>query len=275
VIGAVRAGERDRMGDQVTRGRSPDPLPLAVALALVALAGCASPTVVGRTPEAAPIVQIPLRMSNAYLIESRTPVLVDAGTIGDMDDLRRDLAGFGLRPASIGLVIVTHAHHDHAGLAADLKILGARVMLGAGDVPAARRGEDDPLRPTGLTGALFEPLLPKVFPEFEPDVVVGQPVSLEPWGIDGTVLPMPGHTPGSLVVLLGNHAAFVGDQMLGGWLAGMLFPHSPGEHYYQADVAANRRNIAVLLAMGVETFYLGHGGPVSRTDVTRVFGEAR
>jgi glyoxylase-like metal-dependent hydrolase (beta-lactamase superfamily II) len=242
-----------------------------IVLAL-ALSGCASAAVVGRTPEAAPIVQIPLRMSNAYLIESRTPVLVDAGTIGDLEDLRRDLAELGLGPASIGLVIVTHAHHDHAGLASDLKIRGARVMLGAGDLPAARRGEDDPLKPTGFSGALLSPLLPRVFPEFEPDIVVRSPVSLEPWGIDGMVVPMPGHTPGSLVVLLANHRAFVGDQMLGGWLAGMLFPHDPGEHYFQADPVANRHNIGVLLSMGVETFYLGHGGPVARADVMRVFG---
>jgi glyoxylase-like metal-dependent hydrolase (beta-lactamase superfamily II) len=240
----------------------------------LALAGCATPAVVGQTPGRAPIVEIPLRMSNAYLLESSTPVLVDAGTVGDMDDLRHDLFELGLRPAAIRLVIVTHAHHDHAGLASDLQALGAKVMLGEGDVAQARRGEDDDLKATGLTGSLLKPLLPKLFPAFEPDIVVREPTSLKDWGVDGAVLPMPGHTPGSLVVLLANHAAFVGDEMLGGYLAGMLFPDRPGEHYYQADPAANRRNIAALLSMGVETFYLGHGGPVSAPDVARVFGRA-
>ena len=82
---------------------------------------------------------------------------------------------------------------------------------------------------------------------------------------------MPGHTRGSLVVVLSNKTAFVGDMMLGGSLAGMFFPSSPGEHYYQADPEQNRRNIHTLLAQGIETFYLGHGGPVSREDVIAAF----
>jgi glyoxylase-like metal-dependent hydrolase (beta-lactamase superfamily II) len=244
---------------------------LAAAFALI---GCAAPTLVGKTPDQKPIVLIPLRMSNAYLLGSATPVLVDAGTVGDMEDLRHDLSELGLRPAAIRLVVITHAHHDHAGLASELQALGAQVMLGEGDLVQARHGEDDDLKPTGTTGSLLKPLLPKLFPPFDPDIVVRAPVSLKDWGVDGTVLPMPGHTRGSLVVLLANHSAFVGDELLGGYLAGMLFPHVPGEHYFQADPAANRRNIAALLAMGVETFYLGHGGPVSAGDVARVFGSA-
>ncbi len=243
---------------------------LAILLALPALA-CGGPAVVGRAPDGAPVVELTLSQSNAYLIRSRAPVLVDAGTVGDTPDLTRQLAEVGTTLRDISLVIVTHAHHDHAGLAAELQRWGARVMLGAGDVEAARRGEDDDLRPTGATGAILKPLLAKVFPEFVPDVVVRDGADLRPWGIDGQVLPMPGHTPGSIVVVLSNHAAFVGDQMLGGWLGGALFPHRPGEHYYQADPAANRRNIGALLAMGVDTFYLGHGGPVSRADVTAAF----
>jgi glyoxylase-like metal-dependent hydrolase (beta-lactamase superfamily II) len=247
-------------------------LRLVVLLALSS-AACAPPVaVVGRTPAGSPVVRITLSQSNAYLVATRTPVLVDAGTAGDRDDLARGLAQVGRSLRDISLVIVTHAHHDHAGLAADLqRDYGAQVMLGAGDLDAAARGQDDDLRPTGTTGALLKPLLAKVFPAFVPDVVVHQPVDLRAWGIDGQVLPMPGHTPGSTVVVLANHAAFVGDQMLGGWLGGALFPSRPGEHYYQADPARNRRNISSLLAMGVDMFYLGHGGPVSATDVAAAF----
>jgi glyoxylase-like metal-dependent hydrolase (beta-lactamase superfamily II) len=96
-------------------------------------------------------------------------------------------------------------------------------------------------------------------------------VDLRPWGVDGQVIPMPGHTPGSVVVLLANHAAFVGDQMLGGSLGGALFPSRPGEHYYQADPARNRGNVTTLLGLGVDTFYLGHGGPVAAADVAAAF----
>lgn len=98
-----------------------------------------------------------------------------------------------------------------------------------------------------------------------------EPVNLAPWGIDGEVIAMPGHTAGSLVVRLSNQAAFVGDMILGGSLGGALSPHSPGEHYFHADQPQNRRNIAELVKQGVETFYLGHGGPVTRADVIKAF----
>jgi hydroxyacylglutathione hydrolase len=245
----------------------------ALALLVVAAAalGCASPQVVGRTPDGSAIVEVPLRQSNAYLIRSSTPVLVDAGTLGDMDDLRSGLASVGADLGDVRLVVVTHGHHDHAGLARELQRTGARIMLGVGDVDIAKQGEDDELKPTGLTGWLLKPLLKKEYPEFVPDIVVSEPVDLGPWGIQGKVLPMPGHTAGSLVVLLANHAAFVGDQMLGGWFGGVFFARSPGEHYFQADPERNHRNIAALVGMGVETFYLGHGGPVARADVIAAF----
>jgi glyoxylase-like metal-dependent hydrolase (beta-lactamase superfamily II) len=242
-----------------------------VALVALALYGCAPWHLVGRTQEGAPIVQIPLQLSNVYLIKADVPILVDTGTLGDMADLTHALAENGVWPGRIGLIILTHAHADHAGLAAPLREVSlAKIVLGAGDLEAARRGHNDPLLATGLTGILLRPLIPSIFPELEPDIAVTEPLSLRPWGIDGQVIALPGHTPGSVAVILANHAAFVGDMMAGGSLGGALFPHTPQEHYYQADAARNRRNIRTLLGMGVETFYLGHGGPVTRADVMKM-----
>jgi glyoxylase-like metal-dependent hydrolase (beta-lactamase superfamily II) len=242
------------------------------ALLLLSCAGCASSFEAGRTAEGAKIVQIPLRWSNVYLVESRVPILVDTGTLGDMHDLENALAERNVVLREIGLVVVTHAHADHAGLAADLRArTGAKIVLGAGDTARAHEGHNDELRPTSFLASALKPTIPQIFPEFTPDVAVAdEPLDLAPWGIGGKVVQMPGHTPGSVVVLLSNHAAFVGDEMLGGVL-GMLFPHDPREHYYQADPERNRRNVAELVRMGVDTFYLGHGGPVSREDVVRAF----
>ena len=67
--------------------------------------------------------------------------------------------------------------------------------------------------------------------------------------------------------------AIVGDQMLGGSFGGAFFSDCPGENYFHNDPEANRANIRKLLALGVETFYLGHGGPVAAADVAKEFGE--
>jgi hydroxyacylglutathione hydrolase len=239
---------------------------------LPCVTGCATSHVVGYTADGAAIDEITLKQSNVYVIECAHPILIDTGTAADMSDLNAALADLGLRPYQFGLAIVTHAHHDHAGLAKLLQNgYGVPIMLGAADADQAARGEDDQLKPQNLTGSFLKPWLVKDFPQFTPDVLVSGPIDLKPYGVNGTVLPMPGHTAGSIVVLLPNHAAFVGDEMLGGYFGGAFFPHHAGEHYYQADADQNRRNIATLLGRGVETFYLGHGGPVTRESVASAF----
>jgi glyoxylase-like metal-dependent hydrolase (beta-lactamase superfamily II) len=243
------------------------------------LTACGGPAIVGRAPltsgATAEILQVPLRLSNVYMIRTRHPILVDSGTIGDMDDLGDALAQRGVSTSAIGLVIVTHGHADHAGLAADIqKLSGAKVMLGIGDYALATSGHNDELKPTGFTGALLKPFITSEYPSFVPDIVVrpGDEIDLAPWGLAGKVVEMPGHTAGSIVVLLADHSAFVGDMIAGGALGGLFFPHSPGEHLYQADPERNRKNIQALVDLGVEKFYLGHGGPVSRADVIAAFG---
>ena len=110
-------------------------------LALPLGTGCTSSGVVGQAPGGAEIVRIPLRLSNVHLVKSRTPILIDAGTLGDGNDLDKALEEYGVRPRTIGLVVVTHGHGDHAGLAADFqRTYGAKIMLGAGDVGSRARG---------------------------------------------------------------------------------------------------------------------------------------
>lgn len=237
------------------------------------LAGCTSSAVVGKAPGGAEIVRIPLRLSNVHVVKTQAPVLIDAGTLGDMDDLSRAFEEYGVRAKSIGLVVLTHGHGDHAGLAFDLRrTTGAKIMLGAGDLGLAAAGHNDELRPTSFFASLLKPFITDEYPELTPDIAVRDRVDLRPWGIDGNAIAMPGHTAGSLVVVMSDHSAFVGDMILGGAFGGAFFPSSPGEHYYQADREQNRRNIRTLLGMGVEKFYLGHGGPVSRADVVAAFG---
>ncbi len=238
------------------------------AAAVLALCLACGPSVVGRAPlthgGSAAIVRVPLRLSNVYLIETRSPVLVDSGTIGDIDDLETALAERGVSISAVKLVIITHAHADHAGLAAPMQELAhAKIILGSGDVAQAAAGQNDNLKPTGFMGSLLKPFITGVFPELGPDITIdpGSSLDLAPWGIAGKVVAMPGHTPGSLVVLLADHTAFVGDMMANSPL--------PREHLYQADAVANARNIKTLLDLGVTKFYVGHGAPLERKDVIK------
>ncbi len=245
---------------------------LLVVLLAALLCGCAG-NVVGTTAEGAAIVRMPLRLSNAYLIRSTPPVLIDTGTLGDMDDLARGLHENGVRVNELGLIIVTHGHADHAGLARELRDdSGAKIVLGAADLPLSTKGHNDNLQPMSFEAKMLKPLIPDIYPLFTPDIALDRALSLESFGISGTVLPMPGHTPGSLIVVLSNHTAFVGDMMAGGVFGGMFMASKPNEHLFQADRERNKRNIAELVSMGVQTFYVGHGGPLARADVIAAFG---
>ena len=243
-----------------------------IVLLVVFVGGCSS-NLVGTTAEGAAIVRVPLRLSNAYLIKSKPPVLIDTGTLGDMDDLARGLHENGVRVNELGLVIVTHGHADHAGLARELRDdSGAKIVLGAADLPLCTKGHNDELMPMSFEAKMLKPLIPDIYPNFTPDIALDRPLSLESFGISGTVMPMPGHTAGSLVVVLSNHTAFVGDMMAGGIFGGMFLAKKPNEHLFQADRERNKRNIEELVKMGVQTFYVGHGGPLARTDVMAAFG---
>ncbi len=226
-------------------------------------------------PAAVEIATIRLPVSNVHLIKSARPVLVDAGRPGDCEALRAALAGHGVPAERIGLVVLTHGHSDHAGCAADLQSKGAKIALGRGDLPMATSGHHGELQPTtAFAHVLKRAAMSPEMPRFVPDFALDAPLDLAPWGIAGRVLPMPGHTPGSLVVVLDAGQAFVGDMMLGGWFGGAFFATRPGRHYFHADEPANNRNIAALLRVTqprITAFWLGHGGPVQRDDVAAAF----
>lgn len=75
---------------------------------------------------------------NAYLFDRPEVVLVDAGirTAECWNALVEALAGHGLVPADISRVVITHAHVDHYGLAAQIAAEGeARVWISEPGAP--------------------------------------------------------------------------------------------------------------------------------------------
>ena len=72
---------------------------------------------------------LPFGMVNAHLIITEAGcILVDAGLPDSEHKIERVLARYGLTLHSIKLIIVTHAHVDHAGSAARLRVLPDRLV---------------------------------------------------------------------------------------------------------------------------------------------------
>ena len=233
------------------------------------LAQAAEPN--SQTPE---IKQIRVGTSNVFVVMAVPPVLIDTGDRKDLSALLTGLKSEGVQIEKIKTILLTHGHADHAGSAAELRRRsGAILVAGAADTEMTKAGHNDDLKPTNFMAKILKRFaIDPSYEAFEADLKVDAPTDLKQFGMAGKVTQMPGHTKGSLVLILDDGRAFVGDMMLGGWMGGAVFSGSAGEHYFQDDVARNHANIAELLKQPIHTFYLGHGGPVSRASVLEGFG---
>lgn len=219
---------------------------------------------------------LPLGLVNAHLIVGeKGAVLVDAGLPDSERQVRRVLAKRGLTFRDIRLIVITHAHIDHAGNALRLKQLtGAPIVAHEGDLPYYRRQRSMTYCATGWFGRLFlkTGLMHAPFEPFEPDILLSgsQTLNLDEWGVKGRVRPTPGHTGGSLSIELADHQMLVGDLLASGiLLGGLLFTDRPKKPPFEDDPVRVAESLERMLTEGGRLFYMGHGGPLSAAQVKR------
>jgi glyoxylase-like metal-dependent hydrolase (beta-lactamase superfamily II) len=216
-------------------------------------------------PESPEVLSISLGHVHAYLLKKRgIGVLIDTGLPGSAPSILRRLRSGGLDIGDLRLIVLTHAHYDHAGAAADLRAAcGAQILasrlelqhLGEGRTPFPR-GLNPYARLASKTGRRlmgsrrqFKPLVP--------DISIDSPFDLVAYGLEGQAVPLPGHSAGSLCVILDSGEAFVGDAAFN------IFPRSVVPPLAD-DPAALLESWRLLLASGARTFYPGHGKPFGR-----------
>jgi len=205
------------------------------------------------------------------LSKGESLVMIDSGYERNAPTLDLDMRSQRLDPTHLKAVVLTHGHADHAGGARYFRErYGARVVAGKGDAAMLAKGANEPLCPTGLLGRYrYDTDQSATYTPLGADVLVDAPFPLrELTGIDALVLPLPGHTSGSLVVKI-DGAVFAGDLFRGSLVGG-----GAATHLYMCDVAQNRRDIQHLvkdLAPDAATFFVGHFGAVSRDAVLATF----
>jgi hydroxyacylglutathione hydrolase len=218
------------------------------------------------------IYPIRLRLSMAYIVLGERAVVVDTGSPGEEERILRGLRRFNVEPERVTLLLHTHGHVDHAGSARALhERLRVPVAVHAADAGKMRVGNSSPLIPLRLSSRVLSLFLDTRFPPVEPDLLIEDGYSLREFGIAATVLHTPGHTPGSVSVLLDDGRAIAGDLMMGGSLGGAYHASAPGYHYYAEDLTELRRSIRKVLEHGAKTIYLGHGGPLDSERVRARF----
>jgi glyoxylase-like metal-dependent hydrolase (beta-lactamase superfamily II) len=229
--------------------------------------------------EAARVVPIPLtimgpRGVNAFLVIGARPTIVDSGIPGSAPQILDALARESIDPGDVALLIITHAHVDHAGDAWAIKeATGARVVAHESDALALRSGTSSPvLGRTPEAQRMLDAMALRTggqqprFKGVEPGVLVDEEYSLAEYGIAGRLLHTPGHTDGGLTLFLDDGQAIVGD-ILGGAVDD---PEAAAPSMFAVDPDAMLRSVRRVLALDPTLVYCGHGGPFERTALRRL-----
>jgi hydroxyacylglutathione hydrolase len=214
----------------------------------------------------AEIHRLPMGICNCYLIKEDGLVLVDAGPPNQAGKLRQKLQPLSIEPMDITLMLLTHGHYDHIGSASEVKALtGCKVAINHREKEWVEQALK-PLPPgISLLGTIFMAVSRLVMPltKFPPvsvDIELGdEEFPLQPFGINGKVLHTPGHTSGSMSLLLDTGEAFVGDLAMNG-LPMRIGPGMPSVGDDKDTIKAGWR---LLLDNGARWIYPAHGNPFS------------
>jgi len=198
-----------------------------------------------------------------YLIDDDLKAIVETGTSWDADRILEAVRSFGLKPADIDALVVSHIHLDHAG--------GAGFLLP--EMPRAKvyvhpRGLKHLVDPTKLVASAREalgPLEADVFGTMRP-IDANRLVSVN----DGDRLDLgkhtlvfydsPGHAPHELTILdEHNRCVYTGDAA-GLYFPGdeILMPVTPAPAF---DLEKNLETFRRLLGLKPRALLFSHYGP--------------
>lgn len=206
------------------------------------------------------IRRIQLGVTSNFLIkcDDYGYVLVDAGEPGLSHKFQRVISKWGIMPADIRLLIVTHAHYDHVGsLAAIKNWCGCPVLIHP--LEAAIMEQAQVVIPPGTNclgkafscgGQVLKPFMR--FPSARADILVSDHYDLHQFGIAGRVIATPGHTEGSLSVILASGEAMVGD-------LAMNFAFTRSFPIFAEDAEKLKVSRQMIRDIGVKWVYPAHG----------------
>jgi hydroxyacylglutathione hydrolase len=169
----------------------------------------------------------------------------------------------------IDYLILTHTHYDHAGNAKKIRDkYGARVIVHSDEASYLASGDNIVPRGTNVITKFIIRLLAKQFlsaARFEPcqyDYLVHSIFDLKNFGFNAYILHTPGHTAGSLSIIVDDNIAIVGDTMFGIFRWSVFPP-------YANDIKAMIESWGKLLETSCNIFIPSHGTENSRSLVQK------
>jgi glyoxylase-like metal-dependent hydrolase (beta-lactamase superfamily II) len=225
---------------------------------------------------------LPVRGANVYLVRSGSSwVLIDAGW-RNCGQAIRVAAEKLFGPARPVAILLTHAHPDHQGSAAELaRLWGLPVYVHAADLPLLL-GElpSEGLDPIGRVLVAVTRLLPRRLRERMSSTEFGdiaralpESDSEVPGLPDWQYVPTPGHSPGHVVFFRpSDRVAIAGDAVLTTPLWGLVRGWqrvSRPPRVASASWRGTKQSIATLVGLDPRVLASGHGIPMTGPAMAR------
>ena len=196
---------------------------------------------------------------NCYLVsDGKNAVLFDTASGEYLQQVIDECSKYDLK-----LIVLSHPHFDHAE--------NADALSKKFNVPVAYNEADDgifddynsqPLYSYGIVGFVVLKASLKVLSQTkvirpENRFFVKEGDTLADYGFpDIKVVGLPGHSNGSIGLLVSDDAMLVGDA-LDNWI-------KPGMGHLYTDLEAEKKTVEKIRSFGKRTYYYGHGKPTEK-----------
>lgn len=226
------------------------------------------------TSKGSVIYPIASQRSNAYLVVTEhATVIVDTGISSVLTQLKKQVMRCYEPCTHVSALILTHTHYDHCQNAQLIsRQFSCPVIMGQGEAEFVPGGYTPLPRGTTKLFRLLSSVGNRVggrlfgYAPFFPEVMIAADGIITQLKLD--IILTPGHSAGSISVIVDNEVALVGDTLFG-LFKGHVFPP------FADDVDELILSWNKLLHTSCHTFLPGHGAAIDRDTLEREYERYR
>ena len=199
---------------------------------------------------------------NCYIVSDHgKAILIDTGRKKYREKILEKCQEF-----HVSLIVLTHGHMDHCQNAAYLSsALQIPIAMCEKDMDLIPDNRKQSLSAKTFLGKIVLSVSLSSFEKdrmeiFEPAIHLKNGDDLSGYGIDATIVELPGHTKGSIGVKIGDNL-FVGDALMN-----MFYPTISMLYTNEQEML---KSVKCISELGEQTIYFGHGKPKQNRKCVR------